>query len=65
MDEYMSKYPIFKDTIKYNNEDKNEKIINKNIIQTVNIQKQILNINNNNIKKKKKKKFKIKSKKKK
>ena len=58
MDEYISKDQNFKDINKYNKEGKNQKIINKNIIQTVNIQKQFLNINN----KKKKKKFKLKSK---
>ena len=58
MDDYMPKDQNFKDINKYNKEGKNQKIINKNIIQTVNIQKQFLNINN----KKKKKKFKLKSK---
>ena len=61
MDDYKSNYPIVKGIIKYNNEDKNEKIINENIIQTVNIEKHTININHN---KKKKKKFKLKSKKK-
>ena len=54
MDYYIEGKSNFRYANKYNNEDNNQNIINNNIIQTLNIQKQILKINNNKNKKLKK-----------